>query len=202
MILNIDSKLWFYELIDLVFIFLALNLAEVVLLPNLLELNLSNNKLEGSIPSDFKSFGALYSLDLIGNLLNGTIPRVLRELKQLQWLNLSRNNFSGTIPSNFNGRSSLTLVMLFLLLIFGLLALTLCVIGVSKKCNQKNNFSYGVMIEKWHLKPSLKLPKIFMTNISLALEGNDLFTRRSCLQVWLLLWKKHYMESDADDKFN
>ncbi|XLU46014.1 hypothetical protein S245_040828 [Arachis hypogaea] len=134
MILDIDSNmLWFYELIDLVLIILDLNLAEVVLLPNLLELNLSNNKLEGSIPFDFKSFRALYSLDLSGNLLNGTIPRVLGELKQLQWLNLSRNNFSGTIPSNFNGRSSLTLVMLLvLLLIFGLLALTLRVIGVSK----------------------------------------------------------------------
>ncbi|RYQ90139.1 hypothetical protein Ahy_B09g096396 [Arachis hypogaea] len=77
MILNIDfDMLWFYELIDLIMIILDLNLAEVVLLPNLLALNLSNNKLEGSIPSDFKSFGALYSLDLSGNLLNGTIPRV------------------------------------------------------------------------------------------------------------------------------
>ncbi|XLT62145.1 hypothetical protein HN873_018685, partial [Arachis hypogaea] len=164
MILNIDSDiLWFYELIDLVLIILDLNLAKVVLLTNLLELNLSNNKLEGSIPSDFKSFGALYSLDLSGNLLNGTIPRVLGELKHM---------------------SSLTLVMLLvLLLIFGLLALTLCVIGVSKKYNQKNNFSYGVMMEKWHLKPSLKLPIILMTNITLALEGNDLFTTLSCLQV-------------------
>ncbi|XLT55731.1 hypothetical protein HN873_048335 [Arachis hypogaea] len=103
MILNIDfDMLWFYELIDLILIILDLNLAEVVLLPNLLALNLSNNKLEGSISSDFKSFGALYSLDLSGNLLNGTIPRVLGELKQLQWLNLSRDNFSSTIPSNFN----------------------------------------------------------------------------------------------------
>ncbi|QHO07671.1 LRR receptor-like kinase family protein [Arachis hypogaea] len=85
MILNIDfDMLWFYELIDLILIILDLNLAEVVLLPNLLALNLSNNKLEGSISSDFKSFGALYSLDLSGNLLNGTIPRVLGELKQLQ----------------------------------------------------------------------------------------------------------------------
>ncbi|XLT91615.1 hypothetical protein HN873_013290, partial [Arachis hypogaea] len=71
MILNIDyDMLWFYELIDLVLIILDLNLAEVVLLPNLLELNWRNNKLEGSIPSDFKLFGALYSLDLSGNLLN------------------------------------------------------------------------------------------------------------------------------------
>ncbi|XLT80067.1 hypothetical protein HN873_001820, partial [Arachis hypogaea] len=70
-ILNIDSDmLWFYELIDLVLIILDLNLAEVVLLPNLLELNWRNNKLEGSIPSDFKLFRALYSLNLSGNLLN------------------------------------------------------------------------------------------------------------------------------------
>ncbi|XLR40854.1 hypothetical protein S83_025514, partial [Arachis hypogaea] len=65
--------LWFYELIDLVLIILDLNLAEVVLLPNLLELNWRNNKLEGSIPSDFKLFGALYSLDLSGNLLNALL---------------------------------------------------------------------------------------------------------------------------------
>ncbi|XLT72319.1 hypothetical protein HN873_028745 [Arachis hypogaea] len=65
--------LWFYELIDLVLIILDLNLAEVVLLPNLLELNWRNNKLEGSIPFDFKLFGALYSLDLSGNLLNALL---------------------------------------------------------------------------------------------------------------------------------
>ncbi|XLR07670.1 hypothetical protein S83_035608 [Arachis hypogaea] len=175
MILNIDfDMLWFYELIDLIQIIIDLNLAKVVLLPNLLALNLSNNKLEGSILSDFKSFGALYSLDLSGNLLNETIPRVLGELKQLQWLNLSRNNSSGTIPSNFGhviGSASY----------LWSISTTLCVIGVSKKYNQKNNFSYGVMMEKWHLKPLLKLPIILMTNISLALEGKDLFKRLSCL---------------------
>ncbi|RYR29731.1 hypothetical protein Ahy_B01g054218 [Arachis hypogaea] len=154
MILNIDfDMLWFYELIDLIQIIIDLNLAKVVLLPNLLALNLSNNKLEGSILSDFKSFGALYSLDLSGNLLNETIPRVLA-------------NFGHVIGSASYLWSIST---------------TLCVIGVSKKYNQKNNFSYGVMMEKWHLKPLLKLPIILMTNISLALEGKDLFKRLSCL---------------------
>ena len=47
------------------------------------QLNLSNNKIEGTIPSQISQLSQLVSLHLEDNQLTGTIPYVLTELDNL-----------------------------------------------------------------------------------------------------------------------
>ncbi|KAL9310004.1 Receptor-like protein 9a [Arabidopsis thaliana] len=65
-------------------------------------LELSNNSLQGVIPSWFGGFYFLY-LSVSDNLLNGTIPSTLFNVS-FQLLDLSGNKFSGNLPSRFNCR--------------------------------------------------------------------------------------------------
>lgn len=70
-------------------------------------LDLSYNKLEGSIP---KELGAMYYLSILNlghNDLSGMIPQQLGGLKNVAILDLSYNRFNGTIP---NSLTSLTLL--------------------------------------------------------------------------------------------
>ncbi|KAM6570712.1 hypothetical protein CsatB_018697 [Cannabis sativa] len=66
----------------------------------LMNLNLSNNHIRGSIPEDISNLGQLLSLDLSNNRLSGTIPNSLSSLSFLGHLNLSNNDLSGKIPYN------------------------------------------------------------------------------------------------------
>ncbi|PKI64891.1 hypothetical protein CRG98_014687 [Punica granatum] len=66
---------------------------------NLENLNLSQNDLEGGIPPEIADMKRLESFDLSINQLSGPIPRSLSELDSLGYLNLSFNQLSGPIPS-------------------------------------------------------------------------------------------------------
>ncbi|KAM0068218.1 putative protein kinase RLK-Pelle-LRR-XII-1 family [Helianthus debilis subsp. tardiflorus] len=61
-------------------------------------LDLSYNSLSGNIPSSLGSCGSLSSLSLKGNLFQGMIPPSLSSLKGLVELDVSHNNLSGQIP--------------------------------------------------------------------------------------------------------
>ncbi|XP_021973645.1 receptor kinase-like protein Xa21 [Helianthus annuus] len=61
-------------------------------------LDLSYNNLSGNIPSSLGSCGSLTSLSLKGNLFQGMIPPSLSSLKGLVELDISHNNLSGQIP--------------------------------------------------------------------------------------------------------
>ncbi|RDX68899.1 Protein STRUBBELIG-RECEPTOR FAMILY 3, partial [Mucuna pruriens] len=74
--------------------------------PSIIELDLSNNHIEGPIP--FTLPPTLRSLSLLGNRLNGSIPDALSLLTQLSNLDLSNNNLSGQLPSSTGSLSSLT----------------------------------------------------------------------------------------------
>ncbi|KAH9735373.1 MDIS1-interacting receptor like kinase 2 [Citrus sinensis] len=67
--------------------------------PNLQYLDLSNNNLSGSIPSQIGSLSNLKYLDLDRNNLTGTIPKEIGSLRNLKELRLGSNNFNGTIPN-------------------------------------------------------------------------------------------------------
>nr|XP_011466459.1 PREDICTED: receptor-like protein 12 isoform X2 [Fragaria vesca subsp. vesca] len=92
-------------------------------LTSLLNLNLGDNKLSGSIPSslfylpllqklqlsnnqfsgqlhDFANISRLDTLDLSSNNLEGTIPKSIFNLQGLKILSLFSNNFSGSFPLN------------------------------------------------------------------------------------------------------
>ncbi len=65
---------------------------------NLKSLNLYNNRLSGSIPSELGNLINLETLDFYKNLLRGTIPPELGGLAELEWLELSDNWLRGMIP--------------------------------------------------------------------------------------------------------
>ncbi len=72
--------------------------SELRSLTSLTSLMLSDNKLSGNIPN-LRGLSLLEHLDLGGNQLNGTIPGWLGDLTTLEVLSLGGNQFSGTIPN-------------------------------------------------------------------------------------------------------
>jgi Leucine-rich repeat (LRR) protein len=61
-------------------------------------LELSNNNLQGEIPTALGELTALQVLDISGNRLTGVIPAFLTNCKNLTHLNLGNNQLSGGIP--------------------------------------------------------------------------------------------------------
>ncbi|KAK1571201.1 hypothetical protein Q3G72_013270 [Acer saccharum] len=61
-------------------------------------LNLSHNYLTGPIPMSFSKLKQIESLDLSYNNLNGKIPLQLVELYSLSYFNVAHNNLSGKTP--------------------------------------------------------------------------------------------------------
>ncbi|XP_019195983.1 PREDICTED: putative receptor-like protein kinase At3g47110 [Ipomoea nil] len=62
-------------------------------------LNVTNNNLEGPIPSTLENLRAVQFLQLSHNHLTGQIPTFLKDFKLLQNLNLSYNDFEGAVPT-------------------------------------------------------------------------------------------------------
>ncbi|KAL3364806.1 hypothetical protein AABB24_013531 [Solanum stoloniferum] len=77
-------------------------------LTELTKLNLGKNQLSGRIPAEIVSCSKLQLLDLGYNGLSGDIPKELGRIPSLEIsLNLSCNQFTGVIPSEFSGLSKL-----------------------------------------------------------------------------------------------
>ncbi|HTN07915.1 T9SS type A sorting domain-containing protein [Agriterribacter sp.] len=64
-----------------------------------ISISLSNNNLNGTIPSTIGDLNAVTVLDLSGNALTGQLPAGLNNLTAIESLNLSSNNFTNTLPS-------------------------------------------------------------------------------------------------------
>ena len=62
-------------------------------------LDLGQNQLRGTIPTELGGLASLQTLSLSGNRLNGAIPAALAGLANLQELNLASNQLSGIIPA-------------------------------------------------------------------------------------------------------
>ncbi|KAH0686056.1 hypothetical protein KY285_016599 [Solanum tuberosum] len=71
---------------------------EIGKLRNLGYLNLSDNKLQGQIPTSIGTCVKLEALDLNNNNFQGSIPSTMNSLRGLGLLVLSHNNLSGGIP--------------------------------------------------------------------------------------------------------
>ncbi|XP_052181587.1 leucine-rich repeat receptor-like serine/threonine-protein kinase BAM3 [Diospyros lotus] len=72
------------------------------------QLNLSNNRLSGYLPSSIGNFSSLKILLLNGNRFTGDIPSDIGRLKNILKLDMSRNNFSGGIPPDIGNCFLLT----------------------------------------------------------------------------------------------
>ncbi len=71
------------------------------------DINLPNNNLTGTIPSDIGTLLDLEYLFLNGNNLSGPIPERLGDLVNLKMLSLGSNNLSGTIPGSLGNLEEL-----------------------------------------------------------------------------------------------
>ncbi|CAA3024882.1 receptor 12 [Olea europaea subsp. europaea] len=69
-------------------------------LRNLEGIDLSSNKLVGTIPQAFSDLRALLFINLSRNHLTGNIISSIGQLDTLEWLDLSRNQLSGEIPNS------------------------------------------------------------------------------------------------------
>ncbi|KAH0853570.1 hypothetical protein HID58_093072 [Brassica napus] len=81
----------------------------------IISLNLTENKLTGSITPEFAKLTQLVELDLSKNDLSGDIPAFFADMKSLKLINLSGNpNLNSTIPNSLQKRltsNSLTLIL-------------------------------------------------------------------------------------------
>ncbi|MDE0196659.1 MAG: trypsin-like peptidase domain-containing protein [Caldilineaceae bacterium] len=77
------------------------------------ELDLSENELNGTIPSELGNLSNLERLNLSQNQLRGVIPPELGSLTNLEALNLFENRLSGTIPSELGNLTNLGALALF-----------------------------------------------------------------------------------------
>lgn len=75
--------------------------------PKLSILDLMNNSLNGTIPSDIGNLSALTYLDLSSNSLSGNIPFEIGKLRSLSDLYLERHILTGKIPSSIGNLTDL-----------------------------------------------------------------------------------------------
>lgn len=71
-------------------------------------LNLAQNKLSGVLPEQLGNLSHLQVMKLQSNNLVGEIPTQITQLPQLSILNISWNSLSGSIPSSISGLQNLT----------------------------------------------------------------------------------------------
>ena len=73
-------------------------------------LQLENNRLLGTLPTALGYLGNLRWLNLRGNQLHGSIPPALGHTANLRWLSLSDNQLGGAIPPQIGRLASLTVL--------------------------------------------------------------------------------------------
>ena len=73
------------------------------------DLNLADNRLAGTIPSELGNLGNLQKLSLFKNQLAGEVPSELGGLTELVVLSLEFNQLTGTIPSELGNLANLTM---------------------------------------------------------------------------------------------
>ncbi|KAK4352305.1 hypothetical protein RND71_027823 [Anisodus tanguticus] len=127
------------------------------LFPDLFYLNLSNNALEGTLPS-FDNLLKLEVLDLSHNFLLGELPPTLRQNNtSLAHLVLSNNNFHGEVMPQFSNMSNLAYLHLQNDGFTGVLPAALLNLPVLKVMDISGNYMSGVIPDYFPLFPNLAI---------------------------------------------
>ncbi|XP_074282165.1 receptor-like protein EIX2 isoform X2 [Silene latifolia] len=120
-------------------------------------LNLSLNKMNGSLPSSLGQLTNLKYLDLGYNKMNGSLPSSLGQLTNLNYLDLSYNEFIGQVPASFVNLSGLKFLYLPKNKLSGLFPdfighLTqIEVLDISSNSLQGTVFGIGNLSKLWYL---------------------------------------------------
>ncbi|GLT89389.1 hypothetical protein SLE2022_073710 [Rubroshorea leprosula] len=94
------SSLYYLDSITVTMKGLELHLVKILTL--FTSIDISCNKLEGTIPEAMGELRALYVLNMSHNSLTGQIPSSLGKLQQLESLDLSSNNLTSEIPQELS----------------------------------------------------------------------------------------------------
>ena len=78
-----------------------------------IELDLRDNALRGTIPAELGNLANLERLSLFDNQLSGSIPSQLGGLTKLIWLRLYNNQLRGTIPAELGNLTNLERLVLY-----------------------------------------------------------------------------------------
>lgn len=70
-------------------------------------LNIANNQISGAIPSEIGNLTELQTLFISDNLLNGSLPSTMWNLNNLVTLNASNNQFTGELPNEISNLEDL-----------------------------------------------------------------------------------------------
>uniref|UniRef100_M1BVY0 non-specific serine/threonine protein kinase n=1 Tax=Solanum tuberosum TaxID=4113 RepID=M1BVY0_SOLTU len=111
----------------------------------LLYLDVSQNSIEGEVPSDIAGLKAIVELHLSYNHFSGMIPSQLGDLQNLKSLDLSNNSFSGSIPLSFANLISLEFLNLSLNDLSGTIPMSLEKLSSLKSINVSFNGLEGVI---------------------------------------------------------
>nr|XP_009766970.1 PREDICTED: probable LRR receptor-like serine/threonine-protein kinase At3g47570 isoform X1 [Nicotiana sylvestris] len=140
-------------------------------LEDLVELDLSNNSLVGSLPPEFGNLDAIILVDLSRNHLSGSIPTTVGDLLKLIYLSLAFNELQGSIPESLGKMISLESMNLSNNILSGMIPKSLEALRYLKDFNVSFNRLEGEIPSKG---PFLNFPsQSFMGNEELC--GGFLF---------------------------
>ncbi|CAI9784280.1 unnamed protein product [Fraxinus pennsylvanica] len=125
---------------------------ELFRLPYLIEIDLTRNYLNGTIPREWGTMQRLARISLLGNRVTGGLPIELANISTLLNLTLDYNQLSGNIPPQFGDFSSLEKLSLISNNLTGELPQSLAKLTTMKDFRiSDNNFSGNIpnFIESW-----------------------------------------------------
>ncbi|KAJ6974627.1 hypothetical protein NC653_030677 [Populus alba x Populus x berolinensis] len=107
---NISEDFGLYP--NLIYVDLSHNdLSELGEATGLQLIDLSSNLLKGTIPKELVQLKALYNLTLHNNHRFGVLPVEIQMLSKLRALNLASNNLGGSIPKQLGECSNMTILL-------------------------------------------------------------------------------------------
>uniref|UniRef100_A0A2C9V0K4 non-specific serine/threonine protein kinase n=3 Tax=Manihot esculenta TaxID=3983 RepID=A0A2C9V0K4_MANES len=152
--------------------------------PNLTRLEIRNNSLHGTLPSQISNLSKITYLNLHGNHLTGNIPSEIGMLSTLSELYLSRNNFTGLIPTSMTKLENLSILYLWANKLSGSIPSEIGFLKSLKELDLSiNNLTGAIPSSIGHLRNLSRLGLLLnKLSGSLPLEFNNL-TRLKSLEL-------------------